>query len=109
MNAHGDIEIQGTDEEKISVSFEKTIWRRNEEHAKEVADELKMNIDRDNRRLTISTTRSEFRRGNFRTNFKISLPRGMDIEVNNSYGTVRAVKVGNTSINNRHGKTIACI
>jgi hypothetical protein len=107
MNAHGDIEIQGTDEEKITVSFEKTIWRRNEEHAKEVADELKMNIDRDDHRLTISTTRSEFRRRNFRTNFKIFLPAGMDIEVNNSYGTVKTAKVGNTKITNRHGKIIA--
>jgi hypothetical protein len=107
MNAHGDIEIQGTDEEKITVSFEKIIWRRNEEQAKEVADELKMNIDRDDSRLTISTSRSEFRRRNFRTNFKISLPLGMDIEVNNSYGIVKAVKVGNTNITNRHGKTFA--
>jgi hypothetical protein len=107
MNAHGDIEIQGTDEDKITVSFEKVIWRRNEEHAKEVADELKMNIDKNDQRFTISTTRSEFRRRNFRTNFKISIPLGMDIEVNNSYGIVKAKKVGNTNINNRHGKTIA--
>jgi hypothetical protein len=107
MNAHGDIEIQGTDEEKITVSFEKIIWRRNEEQAKEVADELKMKIDRDDHRLAISTSRSEFRKRNFRTNFKISLPLGMEIEVNNSYGTVKAVKVGNTNITNRHGKTFA--
>ena len=106
-NAHGDIEIQGTDEERITVSFEKIIWRRNEEQAKEVADELKMNIDRDDHQLTISTSRSEFRRRNFRTNFKISLPARMDIDVNNSYGEVKTVKVGNTNIRNRHGKIIA--
>lgn len=107
INAHGDIEIQGTDEERITVSFEKIIWRRNEEQAKEIADELKMTIDKDARQLTISTNRSEFRRRNFRTNFKISLPAGMDIEVNNSYGEVKTVKVGNTNIKNRHGKIIA--
>lgn len=107
INAHGDIEIQGTDEGRITVSFEKTIWRRNEEQAKEVADELKMTIDKDAQQLTISTTRGEFRRRNFRTNFRISLPLGMDIEVNNSYGTVKAAKVGNTNITNRHGKIIS--
>jgi hypothetical protein len=106
-NAHGDIEIQGTDEGRITVSFEKTIWRRNEEKAKEIADELKMIIDKDPQQLTISTNRSEFRRRNFRTNFKISLPAGMDIDVNNSYGEVKTVKVGNTNIKNRHGKIIA--
>lgn len=31
----------------------------------------------------------------------------MDIEVNNSYGEVKTVKVGNTNIKNRHGKIIA--
>jgi hypothetical protein len=107
INAHGDIEIQGTDEGRITVSFEKTIWRRNEEQAKEIADELKMTIDKDARQLTISTNRNEFRRRHFRTNFRISLPLGMDIEVNNSYGTVKAAKVGNTNITNRHGKIIA--
>ncbi len=107
INAHGDIEIQGTDEGRITVSFEKTIWRRNEKQAKAIADELKMTIDKDARQLTISTTRSEFRRRNFRTNFKISLPAGMDIEVNNSYGEVKTVKVRNTNIKNRHGKIIA--
>ena len=107
INAHGDIEIQGTDEGRITVSFEKTIWRRNEEQAKEIADELKMTIDKDARQLTISTTRGEFRRRNFRTNLRISLPLGMDIEVNNSYGTVKAANVGNTNITNRHGKIIA--
>ena len=106
-NAHGDIEIQGTDEGRITVSFEKTIWRRNEEQAKEIADELKMTIDKDGQQLTISINRNEFRRRNFRTNFKISLPAGMDIEVNNSYGEVKTVKVGNTNITNRHGKIIA--
>jgi hypothetical protein len=107
INAHGDIEIQGTDEERISVSFEKVIWRRNEEQAKEVADELKMIIDKDAHQLTISTSRNEFRRRNFRTNFRISLPGGTDIDVKNSYGTVKTVKVGNTNIKNRHGKIIA--
>ncbi len=106
-NAHGDIEIQGTDEGKITVSFEKVIWRRNEEQAKEVADELKMIIDKDAHQLAISTNRSKFRKRNFRTNFIISIPAGIDIDVNNSYGEVKTVKVGNTNIKNRHGKIIA--
>jgi hypothetical protein len=107
INDHGDVEIKGTDEDKMTVSFEKIIWRRNKEQAKEVADELKMNIDKDNNRLTISTSRREFRRRNFRTNFKIYLPVDTDVDVKNSYGTVKTVMVGNTNIKNRHGKIIA--
>jgi hypothetical protein len=107
INAHGDVKIQGTDDEKLTISFEKTIWRSNEEQAKEVADELKMIIDKDAQQLTISTNRSNFRRRNFRTNFKISLPLGTDVDVKNSYGTVKTVMVGNTNIKNHHGRIIA--
>jgi len=107
INAHGDIEIQGTDEERITISFQKKIHRKNEEQAKEVSDKLKMIINKDAHQLTISTNRDEFRRTNFRTSFRISLPPGMDVEVENSHGTVKASKVRNTNISNRHGKIIA--
>ena len=107
INAHGDIEIQGKDEERITISLQKKIHRKNEEQAKEVSDELKMIINKDAHQLTISTNRDEFRRTNFRTSFRISLPLGMDVEVENSYGVVKASKVGKTNISNRHGKIIA--
>jgi len=41
-NSNGDIEILGTDENKITVSLRKKVWRRKEEKAQEIADELKM-------------------------------------------------------------------
>ncbi len=43
-NAHGDVEIQGTDEERVTITLQKKIWRRNEEQAKEVSDKLHMTI-----------------------------------------------------------------
>lgn len=106
-NAHGDIEIQGSQEEKITVSLQKVIWRKNEEKAKEVANALKMIIDQSEQQLSISTNRNEFRRKNFETHFRISLPEATDIKVKNAYGIVKTAKVGNTDIYNRHGKIIA--
>lgn len=106
-NAHGEIEIQGTEEEKITISFQKIIQRKNEEQAKEISDKLKMIVDKNELQLSISTNRNEFRRKNFETNFRISVPLGMDVKVNNSYGLVKTSKVGNTNIINRHGKIIA--
>ena len=107
INAHGDIEIQGTDEERITISFQKKIWRKNEEQAREVSDKLKMIIHKDVDQLIITTNRDEFKRRNFKTSFRITLPSGMDVEVKNSYGTVHVSKVGKTNITNRHGKIIA--
>lgn len=106
-NSHGDIEIQGTKEEKITISFIKKIWRKNEEDAKEVADQLQMAVNKDDRLIKITTNRDEFRRKNFETNFRISIPESMDIKVKNSYGLVRCMNVGKADIRNRHGKVVA--
>jgi len=106
INAHGKIEIQGTEEEKITIDFQEKIWRKNEEQAKEVSEKLKMVINKDENLLRISTNRSEFRRKNFKTNFKIFIPQGMEVEVENCYGFVNVSKTGKTKINNRHGEII---
>ncbi|MFP4082773.1 MAG: hypothetical protein ACLFVG_08450 [Candidatus Aminicenantes bacterium] len=106
-NAHGDVEIQGSEEEKIIITFQKIIWRKNEQQAKEVSDELDMIIDKNEQRLSVSTNQSEFRRRNFETNFRISVPPGINIEVKNSHGLVKTKNVSNTHIYNRHGKIIA--
>jgi len=106
VNSHGKIEIQGTEEQTITIDFQKKIWRKNEEKAKEVADKLKMIVDKDENRIRISTNRNEFRRKNFDTNFKISIPKDMDIDLENSYGIVKASDVGEVKIYNRHGEVI---
>lgn len=107
QNDHGNIEIQGTEEEKITISFQKIIKRKNELQAKEVSDKLKMLVEKNEQQLTVSTNRDEFRRKNFETNFRISVPEGTDIRVENSYGLVKTSKIGNTEIANRYGKIIA--
>ena len=104
LNSHGDVEIQGSEEENITILFQKTIWRRNEEQAQEVSQQLKMIVERNEGQLTLATNRSELRRKHFETHFKVSIPQGMDITVKNSYGLVKASKVGNANIINRNGE-----
>ena len=104
LNSHGDVEIQGSEEENITVHFQKTVWRKNEEQAQEVSDQLEMIVERDENQLTLATNRSELRRKHFETHFKVSIPQGMDITVKNSYGLVKASKVGNANIINNNGE-----
>ncbi len=106
-NAHGQVEVQSDQEEKITISFQKIIWRKNEEQAEQVSKQLKMKIDRNKNQLSLSTNRDEFRRKNFKTNFLLTVPAKTKIEVSNSYGLVRVSQVGETSISNRHGQVIA--
>ena len=107
INAHGSVEIRGSDEEKISISFQKKIWRRKEKQAKEVSDALKMSVQRDSDQLLITTNREDFRKRNFETSFVISLPKSMEVEVENSYGLAKVLNAGKTNITNPHGKVIA--
>ena len=107
INAHGDVVVQGTDEEKITVSFQEKIWRRKEEQAEKVSKDLRMLVKKDEQTLMISTNRDEFKRKNFETHFKISVPAGMRAKIKSSYGRVKALGVGKTDIDNRHGDVIA--
>jgi hypothetical protein len=104
INAHGNVEIQGADEQRMTISFQKKIWRRKEKQAKEVSDALKMSVQKDSNELLITTNRDEFRKRNFETSFIISLPKSMEVEVENSYGSVKVLNAGSTSITNPHGK-----
>ncbi|MDH5468472.1 MAG: hypothetical protein OEY25_13730 [Candidatus Aminicenantes bacterium] len=106
-NSYGDVEVTGNDEEKIAVTLRKKIWRRKEDTAQKIADELKMVIQEEADRLVISTSGDEFGRKNFKLSFKISVPMRMDVKVSNSYGTVDVANVKNVDITNPHGKIFA--
>lgn len=106
-NAHGDIDIQGTDEEKIMVLFEKRIRRKNEEEANKVSEKLRMIIDQGEGQITLTTNRDEFKRKRFETYFTVFLPKSMDIKLKNSYGLVKVSRVKNADILNPHGEIIA--
>lgn len=105
-NRHGDVEVQGWTEDRISITFEERIWRRNEEQANEVAGRLRMILDQNEQALTLSSNREDFRRKNFETNFRISLPASMEVKVDNAYGVVRVADVRRADIHNRHDDVI---
>lgn len=105
-NSHGDIEILGTEENKITVALRKKIWRRKEEEAKKIADELKTIIQKEADKWAISTGWDEPRGKNFKTSFIISVPSSLEVEVKNSYGTVDVANVQKADITNFHGETI---
>jgi len=107
INAHGDLTIEGNDQDKIQILFKKKIRRRNAEEAKEIADRLRMIINEEDRHINISTNRSDFKRKRFRTDFRILIPFGMNITIKNSFGTVKASNTGNAEIYNTHGKVFA--
>lgn len=107
LNAHGQVEVRGTASDRITFTFKKRIRRQNEEKAREVADKLHPVITKNDSAVIITTNRNDFKRRNFGTDFRITVPSGMAVEVTNSYGLVVADQLGETMIDNRHGKVSA--
>jgi hypothetical protein len=95
------------DTDKITLTFEKKIWRRNEEKAKEIAAKLHPIINKDDAAVILSTNRDEFKHRNFETYFRLSVPKNIKIDVTNSYGLVKVFQVGAATIDNRHGEVAA--
>ena len=108
-NSHGSIEIFGSDAEEnsVSITFKKRIWRKEEAEARKISDLLKMTINTEGQILDIITNRQDFKRRRFDTDFIITVPVGMKVTVINSYGLVRAERVGHTDITNRYGEVLA--
>jgi hypothetical protein len=106
VNRNGEVEILGTDDNKISIRLTKKIWRRDEEDAREVANTLKLITEKDGMKILFRTNREELRRRRFNTYFTVHVPKGMDIKVKNTYGQVKISNTGNTEIDNPNGTTI---
>ena len=107
LNAHGHVEVEGADQESISILFEKRIFRRKQTQADELAEDLRMTIEKDGTNIQISTNREDFRKRRFRTNFKLVIPEQMSVYVKNSYGEVRVSHAGETEIRNPNGRVFA--
>ena len=107
INAHGHIEVKGADQDFISISFEKRIYRRNQKQADEVAEKLRMIVEKDIASIQIYTNTEDFQKRRFRTNFKVLIPEQMAVDVKNSYGEVRVLQAGETTIRNPNGRVYA--
>ncbi len=106
VNSHGNVEIQGVEGGEISITMVKKVWRRTEEEAREIADRLHAVVSRDDLAVTLGTNREEFKRRNFETDFRISVPLETAIDIKNRYGLVRAARVASAAIENSHGQVV---
>jgi len=104
INSHGSIHIEGVEAEEIEIILEKRIWRKTEEEAREVADQIKLLSTRDGQRLLLTTNRDTFRKKNFTTSFRVRVPSDTRVVVKNSYGLVRIAGVREVELENRHGR-----
>jgi len=106
INAHGEVQIKSSPENKIAVTLVKKIYSRNEKDALEISDRLSLVHKEEQDIFRLTTNRADFRRRRFRLDFTVTLPEGMNIRVKNSYGKVYVYKAGRVNIDNPHGEVV---
>lgn len=104
VNAHGNVHVQGTEKEKITINLQKTIWQSRQQEAEKVSHELSMNIIREPSQIILTTNRDQMSNTNFRTDFTVTIPSNMEVKIRNAYGKVEASNVGSSDITNPHGE-----
>jgi DUF4097 and DUF4098 domain-containing protein YvlB len=107
INRHGDIEVQGSTENRFRIRLDKRIRRRNEATARTVAEELHLVVERDAQNIIVSSNREELGRRNCFLDFTLEVPAGMDVRIKNRYGRVQVTNVGEADIINRNGEVQA--
>ncbi|MBN2245976.1 MAG: DUF4097 family beta strand repeat protein [Candidatus Aminicenantes bacterium] len=105
-NAHGEVTIKSSLDNKITVTMVKKIYSRNEKDAREISERLWLVHTEEQEALHLSTNRSDFRRRRFRLEFTVTMPQGMNIRVKNSYGKVHIYQAGDVMVDNTHGEVI---
>jgi hypothetical protein len=120
-NKYGDVNITNWDKDIVSIDATVTVDHRNEEKARELLDEIVINLSREGNTITAET---EFDKGfnrsgglfdfdsdakEFSIDYSIKMPKYLNIELENKYGDVFineitgradiAVKYGNLKAN----------
>ncbi|MCX8160908.1 MAG: DUF4097 domain-containing protein [Candidatus Saccharicenans sp.] len=104
INSHGSVQIEGVETQEIEIVLEKRVWRKTEEEARQVADQIKLLSTRNGQRLLLTTNRDTFSKKNFTTSFRVRVPAKTGIVVRNSFGLVRIAGVREVELENQHGR-----
>ena len=107
VNNHGSVEVQGNATDKISITLVKRIWRKKEAEARGTAESLELIVQDDGQKVLVTTNREQVQGRRFETDFTVSVPPGFKVTVQNSYGQVKTVQTGETTISNPHGEVMA--
>jgi hypothetical protein len=107
VNKHGGVELLVHDSPELKVKLVKMVRAGEEARGREIANQLKIVLERQDRGIRLSTTRDslpeEWRRG-LETHFTIWVPKSTALRVFNRYGRVTIDGIsGNHAITNANG------
>lgn len=91
VNRHGSVELLSHNLPQLKIRLAKRIRAEDEARGREIADQLKIVIEKNEHRFRLSTTREslpqDWRRG-MQTNFTVWVPKSTALKISNRYGAV---------------------
>ena len=107
LNKYGSVNVSAYDLSEVRVKMEKKVKAKNEAGASELADKLKILIERKPQGYIISSNRDDLdeeERSSVQTDFSIRVPKSIALTVSNNYGAVTLDGVaGSHNLENGYG------
>ncbi|MEW5974404.1 MAG: DUF4097 family beta strand repeat-containing protein [Acidobacteriota bacterium] len=107
VNRYGDVEVTVHDLAQIRVVLQKKVGLSDPKEARELAETVKLRIEKVNSGYRVSTNREELQkaqRNRLRTNLQIWVPRATEVNLTNKYGAVSVERLaGQQRVSNEYG------
>ncbi len=107
-NEFGSIDVEGYDNDKISIESEIVMQHNNEEYAKKIANNI-IDINQNKDMVNISSNIRKYIKdrskvGSIEVNFTIKVPKNMKLDLDNNFGRIDVKSINKkVSIDNEHG------
>lgn len=109
-NPYGNVKVSGA-AASARATLVQVVRARNQEKAKEVADQINLDVSETGpNEYTLTTNREEVKevfKGQFNTDIQLDVPPSVSVTVTSSYGTVAASKIEGLTVTAKYGKVEA--
>ena len=106
VNRRGNVDIRGTDEQKIGAAIQETIWAENETAARKIADQLQFHISGNGGQYELSSNRDSLPHAGraIRLDMVIRVPQSTTADVTDDDGDVSVSNLkGDQTLTSRSG------
>ncbi len=106
VNRQGDVEIHGSDQNTIDATVKETVREENEDAAKKIADQIKVNLVEQDGQYVFQSNRDSLPHSgrNVRLDITLRLPRGTTAQITTEHGDLIAESLeGDQTFTDKHG------
>lgn len=103
-NPRGEVIVDKGVEDKVEITWEKKIWAEKEAEAKQLAEEIKLQVTKTASETRVNVLLPEKIKRSYRSYFRVSAPASLSVKIDNSHGQVKVSGLNSVSVINAHGQ-----